>query len=101
MKLFSPLANTSHHIHKLTPPCLAPTLTAQRTTEQTIGVHRDCFGCGRTCEECRTRYMRTCRFCRAEYCVIDNEGSSDTEVCESSPFPTCNWVVFVTFLTPR
>jgi hypothetical protein len=25
--------------------------------------------------------MRTCRFCRAEYCVVDNEGSSDTEVC--------------------
>lgn len=48
---------------------------------QAIGVHRDCFGCGRTCEECRARYMRTCRFCRAEYCVIDNEGSSDTEVC--------------------
>jgi hypothetical protein len=27
--------------------------------------------------------MRTCRFCRAEYCVVDNEGSSDTEVCET------------------
>jgi hypothetical protein len=25
--------------------------------------------------------MRTCRFCRAEYCVVDNEGSSDIEVC--------------------
>jgi hypothetical protein len=30
--------------------------------------------------------MRTCRFCRAEYCVIDNEGSSDAEVCRFSVF---------------
>lgn len=45
-----------------------------------IGVHRDCFGCGRTCEACKVRYMRTCRFCRAEYCIVDNEGSSETEV---------------------
>jgi hypothetical protein len=60
---------------------LAPILTPPSLAPQTMGVHRDCFECGRTCSECRARYMRTCRFCRAEYCVIDNEGSSDTEVC--------------------
>jgi hypothetical protein len=49
-------------------------------TPQQVGVHRDCFGCGRTCEECKVKYIRTCRYCRAEYCVIDNEGSSETEV---------------------
>ena len=50
------------------------------TSPQQVGVHRDCFGCGRTCEACKVKYIRTCRFCRAEYCVIDNEGSSETEV---------------------
>jgi hypothetical protein len=44
------------------------------------GVHRDCFGCGRTCEACKAKYIRTCNFCRAEYCIVDNEGSSETEV---------------------
>lgn len=54
--------------------------TLTKPHHKQIGVHRDCFGCGRTCEECKGKYIRTCRFCRAEYCVIDNEGSSETEV---------------------
>lgn len=46
-----------------------------------MGVRRECYGCGRVCADCRVRYMRTCRFCQAEYCIVDNEGSSETWVC--------------------
>jgi hypothetical protein len=73
--------NLTSHPHTRPRPLTRASTDNSIVTVQTIGVHRNCFGCGRTCEECRARYMRTCRFCRAEYCVVDNEGSSDIEVC--------------------
>ena len=63
-----------------------------------VGVHRDCFGCGRTCEECKAKYIRTCRFCRAEYCVIDNEGSSETEVCAGCDAPSFRGDILLTMI---
>ncbi|EOD46263.1 putative ubiquitin fusion degradation protein [Neofusicoccum parvum UCRNP2] len=68
----------------------ASTLTAMQQTEalqdmaaegQTpkdikIGVKRECFGCGPTCAECKALFIRACRTCRNEYCIIDNDGSS-------------------------
>ncbi|KAL2355336.1 hypothetical protein BJ546DRAFT_1025615 [Cryomyces antarcticus] len=51
-------------------------------TKLKMGVHRDCFGCGRTCEHCKEIYIRRCKSCQQEYCIVDNEGSSDT---------TCDW----------
>ncbi|EKG20105.1 hypothetical protein MPH_02605 [Macrophomina phaseolina MS6] len=41
-----------------------------------IGVKRECFGCGPTCADCKALFIRACRTCRNEYCIIDNDGSS-------------------------
>ncbi|KAF1348176.1 hypothetical protein BDV97DRAFT_356937 [Delphinella strobiligena] len=48
------------------------------------GVHRDCFDCGRTCNECKDRNMRRCQSpgCNSEYCFVHAEGSSSTR---------CDW----------
>lgn len=47
---------------------------------QRMLVHRDCFGCGRTCEDCKAVYIRRCEQCNSEYCLVDNEGSSERVV---------------------
>ncbi|KAF2139312.1 uncharacterized protein K452DRAFT_289862 [Aplosporella prunicola CBS 121167] len=47
-----------------------------------VGVKRDCFGCGPTCADCRSLYIRSCRTCRNEYCIVDNDGSSSTAAYE-------------------
>lgn len=81
-----PIRRTSHLTvpsnHQVTKSAHDKTQT-DTTHPHQVGVHRDCFGCGRTCEACKAKYIRTCRYCRAEYCVIDNEGSSETEVCSN------------------
>ncbi|KAF2712097.1 hypothetical protein K504DRAFT_400577 [Pleomassaria siparia CBS 279.74] len=52
---------------------------------KTIGVHRDCFGCGPTCISCKAIFIRQCSTCRNEYCVEDNDASSHTK---------CDWCNF-------
>ncbi|KAK7519664.1 uncharacterized protein IWZ02DRAFT_299642 [Phyllosticta citriasiana] len=49
------------------------------------GVKRDCFGCGPTCVDCKTLYIRACHKCRNEFCILDNDGSSAT---------ACDWCNF-------
>ncbi|KAJ4382183.1 hypothetical protein N0V86_002514 [Didymella sp. IMI 355093] len=71
---------------------LAETLANDGTTaiipKQTIkiiGVRRDCFGCGHTCISCKELFIRQCQKCRNEYCMEDNEASSNT---------LCDWCNF-------
>ncbi|KAF2787886.1 hypothetical protein K505DRAFT_329356 [Melanomma pulvis-pyrius CBS 109.77] len=52
---------------------------------KTIGVHRDCFGCGPTCISCKAVFIRKCSTCRNEYCLEDNDASSHTK---------CDWCNF-------
>lgn len=47
---------------------------------QVIGVHRDCWTCGRTCELCHLQCVRKCRQCSTEYCVHHDDGCSANEV---------------------
>ncbi|KAF2280289.1 uncharacterized protein EI97DRAFT_498506 [Westerdykella ornata] len=49
---------------------------------QTIGVRRDCFGCGHTCISCKEIFIRRCEKCGNEYCHEDNDASSLTR---------CDW----------
>lgn len=64
--------------------------------KQVVGVHRDCFGCGPTvyppsmllknlseveqCINCKALLIRECKKCRHEYCVEENDSSSDALV---------------------
>lgn len=48
---------------------------------QVIGVHRDCWTCGRTCELCHLQCVRKCRQCSTEYCVHHDDGCTSNEVC--------------------
>ncbi|KAF2398503.1 hypothetical protein EJ06DRAFT_480541 [Trichodelitschia bisporula] len=41
-----------------------------------MGSKRECFGCGQTCSGCKELYIRACRKCNNEYCVVDNDGAS-------------------------
>lgn len=50
------------------------------------GVHRDCFACGRTCEDCKAKLIKCCVTCRSEYCVPHDEGCSMREVCHQINF---------------
>ncbi|KAJ8107297.1 hypothetical protein OPT61_g8963 [Boeremia exigua] len=50
-----------------------------------IGVRRDCFGCGHTCISCKELFIRQCKKCQNEYCLEDNDASSDT---------MCDWCNF-------
>jgi len=51
--------------------------------EQTkMGAERQCFGCGQTCVSCKDLFMRNCKTCNNEYCVVDNDGSSPSR---------CDW----------
>ncbi|KAF2872132.1 hypothetical protein BDV95DRAFT_492393 [Massariosphaeria phaeospora] len=54
-------------------------------TIKIIGVRRDCFGCGHTCISCKELVLRRCKTCRNEYCIEDDDGSSDTK---------CDWCNF-------
>ncbi|KAF2016106.1 hypothetical protein BU24DRAFT_193992 [Aaosphaeria arxii CBS 175.79] len=54
----------------------------QRQTTKIIGVHRDCFGCGHTCIDCKDLSIRRCEHCRNEYCFECNDSSSATK---------CDW----------
>lgn len=45
-----------------------------------MGVHRDCFACGRTCQNCKDTLVKQCRTCRSEYCLPHDEDCSKTEV---------------------
>ncbi|KAF2107926.1 hypothetical protein BDV96DRAFT_616671 [Lophiotrema nucula] len=53
-----------------------------KQTIKIIGVRRDCFGCGHTCISCKEIFIRQCKTCRNEYCIEDNDASSDTK---------CDW----------
>ncbi|KAF2262470.1 hypothetical protein CC78DRAFT_467974 [Lojkania enalia] len=53
-----------------------------KQTIKIIGVRRDCFGCGHTCISCKELFIRRCRTCGNEYCIEDNDASSDTR---------CDW----------
>ncbi|WPG99705.1 Hypothetical protein R9X50_00252400 [Acrodontium crateriforme] len=46
------------------------------STVKVTGVHRDCWTCGRTCNECHLASNRQCRGCRTQYCVWHDEGCS-------------------------
>ncbi|CAI6340281.1 unnamed protein product [Periconia digitata] len=50
-----------------------------------IGVRRDCFGCGHTCITCKELFIRKCKTCQNEYCLEDNDASSDSK---------CDWCNF-------
>ncbi|KAL6706580.1 hypothetical protein ACN47E_005336 [Coniothyrium glycines] len=49
-----------------------------KQTIKTIGVRRDCFGCGHTCISCKELFIRKCKKCNNEYCMEDNDASSET-----------------------
>ncbi|KAK8170708.1 hypothetical protein BC567DRAFT_102303 [Phyllosticta citribraziliensis] len=51
-------------------------IKGHRPSSTLAGVKRDCFGCGPTCVDCKTLYIRACHRCRNEYCILDNDGSS-------------------------
>ncbi|KAF2731356.1 hypothetical protein EJ04DRAFT_498794 [Polyplosphaeria fusca] len=53
-----------------------------KQTIKVIGVRRDCFGCGHTCISCKELVIRQCKTCRNEYCIEDNDASSETK---------CDW----------
>ncbi|KAF2086715.1 hypothetical protein K490DRAFT_12972, partial [Saccharata proteae CBS 121410] len=67
---------TIHHNSAMTPS------GGDQAADVKVGVKRDCFGCGPTCASCKSRYIRSCRTCRNEYCIVDNDGSSAT---------ACDW----------
>ncbi|KAM3421298.1 hypothetical protein BST61_g1698 [Cercospora zeina] len=50
-----------------------------------IGVHRDCWVCGRTCAHCKSTLVRQCERCREEYCALHDENCSETK---------CGWCAF-------
>lgn len=70
-----------------------------------IGVARDCWGCGRTvslnqtlfatceidhvkCEACKSLFIKQCRICKSEYCILDDDGCTSEEVATfASSFP--------------
>ncbi|KAJ4365944.1 hypothetical protein N0V95_000319 [Ascochyta clinopodiicola] len=56
-----------------------------KQTIKIIGVRRDCFGCGHTCISCKELFIRECKKCQNEYCLEDNDASSDT---------MCDWCNF-------
>lgn len=58
----------------------APPVNSADEDGMQVGVHRDCFGCGRTCVECKAWYIRKCRQCSQEYCIVDNRGTTANEV---------------------
>ncbi|KAK9245820.1 hypothetical protein V1506DRAFT_537194 [Lipomyces tetrasporus] len=41
----------------------------------------DCYDCGPTCESCKLGIVSFCNFCKAKYCRIHQEGSTD-EYCD-------------------
>ncbi|KAF1812894.1 hypothetical protein P152DRAFT_396545 [Eremomyces bilateralis CBS 781.70] len=57
-------------------------VTMDEEHTQPMGSKRECFGCGQTCHSCTKQFIRPCRTCRNEYCVLDNDGSSATD---------CDW----------
>ncbi|KAF2647620.1 hypothetical protein K491DRAFT_709138 [Lophiostoma macrostomum CBS 122681] len=56
--------------------------TISKETIKVIGVRRDCFGCGHTCISCKEIFIRSCKKCGNEYCLEDNDASSETR---------CDW----------
>ncbi|KIW32464.1 uncharacterized protein PV07_04010 [Cladophialophora immunda] len=44
-------------------------------------VTRDCWDCGRQCENCTRRWARTCKRCKASYCYIHRTGC-DESICD-------------------
>ncbi|KAK9467879.1 hypothetical protein V1512DRAFT_205174 [Lipomyces arxii] len=41
----------------------------------------DCYDCGPTCETCKLGVANFCKFCKAKYCRVHQEGSTD-EYCD-------------------
>ncbi|KAF2763662.1 hypothetical protein EJ03DRAFT_332545 [Teratosphaeria nubilosa] len=66
-------AELREHLASSPPPAPGPHIKA-------IGVRRDCWGCGRICDACRTVRMRLCRVCRQEFCPEHDTGSRLHEV---------------------
>ena len=42
------------------------------------------------CAECKARYLRTCHVCHGDFCLLDNEGSSATEVPDEACAMSCS-----------
>ncbi|KAF2746405.1 hypothetical protein M011DRAFT_468503 [Sporormia fimetaria CBS 119925] len=67
--------------------------SAPKETIKIIGVRRDCFDCGPTCITCKQLFMRKCTKCKNEYCLEDNDASSETKCdwCNSGGRRTADW----------
>ncbi|CZT15947.1 uncharacterized protein RCC_01786 [Ramularia collo-cygni] len=62
------------------------TATTEPKLSTKVGVHRDCFECGRTCEQCKSQVIKNCRQCLAEYCFPHDEHCSEVK---------CGWCNYI------
>ncbi|KAK9450593.1 uncharacterized protein V1518DRAFT_414228 [Limtongia smithiae] len=46
-----------------------------------VKTKQDCYDCGHTCEDCKSGVVKFCKFCKAKYCRVHQEGSTE-EYCD-------------------